>query len=685
MAIIAAGMLAIGIAFFADRLGLGHGGLGSKQIALAGAGILGAAAGLLIATGWEQPVRLGLRRFVRGLLAMQQPEPPILLVALWLGLWTGVLQTLILLWRQYAERNPPGITVDYPWLTPLAYILLFVLIGLAFQAAASVRPQRAIKNAAYFVLAFLAVSTLLYVLVRIHWIAVVLLAAGLALQFVHFANSRRQAFTSIIRFGVGWPALIFRKRTASEPTTAGITEPTRRDFLVGAGAGVVMVAAGMRGGRLLRESYTLARAPRPTPGLPNVLLIVLDTVRAQSLSLYNSSLSTTPTLARLAETSTVFDMAVATAPWTLPSHASMFTGCLPRQLSVGWWTPLDGQRLTLAEALAKRGYATAGFVANTLYCSREFGLHRGFAHYEDYEVMPGQFVASTAFGKAAMEHFDFVPEEFGRKTAPMISASFLRWLGHAPDRPFFAFLNYYDAHAPYITPNAPESVYQDKRTYHRLLHEKQPPAQTVKELRTAYESGINYLDQQLVTLFSELEKQRRLDNTLVIIVGDHGEEFVEHGILGHGRSVYLPVLHVPLLMRLPGLVPQGHRVGAPVSLRHIPATIMDLLFEGEQARLPQAEFPGESLASTWKPGATSDAWTARPNISQVEYLTEVPDWEPLGRGSLTSVVLNDLHYITNLRTGEEELYNFREDPGEQTNILTQAAEETLQRLRSFAA
>ena len=128
--------------------------------------------------------------------------------------------------------------------------------------------------------------------------------------------------------------------------------------------------------------------PLPSGDPPNVLLIVLDTVRADRLSLYGYRRPTSPTLERLAKRGIRFDEARATAPWTLPSHASMFTGRWPHELDVNWHTPLGTKFPTLAEYLGSRGYATAGFVANVHYCSYEFGLDRGFTHYEDYVLEP---------------------------------------------------------------------------------------------------------------------------------------------------------------------------------------------------------------------------------------------------------------------------------------------------------
>ena len=160
--------------------------------------------------------------------------------------------------------------------------------------------------------------------------------------------------------------------------------------------GVVAISAGfVFGGDRLKERDERSR--RLPPGdSPNVVLIVLDTVRADRLSLYGYERRTSPNLERLARRGIRFDQARATAPWTLPSHASLFTGRLPHELGVQWGTPLENRFTTLAEYLGSRGYATAGFVANTLFCSFDTGLDRGFTHYEDY-VLEGLSPFRTAW------------------------------------------------------------------------------------------------------------------------------------------------------------------------------------------------------------------------------------------------------------------------------------------------
>ena len=209
-----------------------------------------------------------------------------------------------------------------------------------------------------------------------------------------------------------------------------------------------------------------------------MLLIVLDTVRADRLSLYGYHRATTPKLEQLAKQGIRFDKVRATAPWTLPSHASMFTGRWPHELGVEWMTPLRGKFPTLAEYLGSHGYATAGFVANTLFCSYDTGIDRGFTHYEDYELGPlaairTAVVVDLAFKAAFRLALDYGPSFDAGPFRPVqgrpcwggswpeiesaphaINLKFVDWLARRrePGRPFFAFLNYFDAHAPYIPP-----------------------------------------------------------------------------------------------------------------------------------------------------------------------------------------------------------------------------------------
>ena len=169
---------------------------------------------------------------------------------------------------------------------------------------------------------------------------------------------------------------------------------------------VAALACFSYGRELLSEHRALRRLPAAIPGAPNVLLIVLDTVRADALSLYGYDRDTSPNLVRLARGGVRFEQARATAPWTLPSHASMFTGRWPHQLDIGTFRPLDARSPTLAEVLGARGYVTAGFVANPIFCHADYGLARGFLHYEDIPVSPLEILRSTLLGERLLKIID---------------------------------------------------------------------------------------------------------------------------------------------------------------------------------------------------------------------------------------------------------------------------------------
>jgi len=440
----------------------------------------------------------------------------------------------------------------------------------------------------------------------------------------------------------------------------------------------IVLAFTLIGGEKVREYYAISNLPPPvSTQTPNVLLIVLDTVRSQSLSLYGYYRKTTPRLSEFAQSGVRFDKALSTSPWTLPSHGSMFTGYFSHQLSTNWRSPLDSTYPTLAEELNKSGYLTAGFVANLEYCSYVYGINRGFLHYEDFEISPGQLAISASlvrknFGIPNFRWFGYY-ELLNRKTAPELNRDFLNWLAQTKKegRPFFAFLNYFDAHEPYLPPapfnrmfatGPPSFPFAD-------LWRKYTP-QGAQSLRDLYEGAIAYLDSQIGILLQELKTQGILDNTIVIITSDHGEEFSEHGIPGHGHSLYISSLHVPLVISFPPRVPAGGIVSEWVSLRDLPATIIDLI---KPKHLPQGNpFPGDSLARYWDKHEMdlSLPKEVSPILSELRYAIGLPEWFPVSKGDMKSMFTQNLHFIVR-GDGQDEIYNLRHDPWE-TQDLSEA-------------
>jgi arylsulfatase A-like enzyme len=379
----------------------------------------------------------------------------------------------------------------------------------------------------------------------------------------------------------------------------------------------------------------------------------------------------------------------------------MFTGRFSHELSVirakfspDGLTALDSAYPTLAEALSASGYLSAGFVANTEYCGYETGLNRGFAHYEDYQLSPVELALSSSVGRTVLNYwrlrriFDYY-DIAGRKTAQEVNNSFLRWLDRRRVQPFFAFLNYYDAHEPYrppppfdaqFGPNAPRENYpavfgeggirQVKRGSRQLMS-----APEIQAELDAYEGAIAYIDHHLGLLFDELQRRGLLENTLVIVTADHGEQFGEHGLFDHGNSLYLPLLHVPLVISFPTYVPAGAKISEPVSLRDLPATVLGLVGLGRVV-----SFPGASLARYWDDAPESKRSGSGPVFSEVTPFAGVPRRYPIARGDMSALVLDHYHYIKN-GDGREELYDFAVDPAESHNLAN--SEESRQLLEQF--
>ena len=679
---------------------------------------------------------------------------PVLLA--WCGLIAGFLEVgaIVLRKRTFEPNRLYWMSRHFVWLIPLLELLLFLVVGAVasvfvvcarrrgrhhgppdrrptgpdgteFPAvdghgqsarAAGVRghdPSRAACPYQWPWLAarLLAALTLLppvwAAFPRIYGAAGLLLALGIAARLVPMLERHADGFRRLVR--------------GSFPVVAGLVP--------------FLAASGWSADRL--EAWRQARQPLPSPGSPNVLLIVLDTVGADHLGLHGYDRPTSPTLEELARRGIRFDRAQATSSWTLPSHASLFTGRWPHELSVGWFTPLDRAYPTLAESLGSRGYATAGFVANYWYCASDSGLARGFTAYRDFT-----FPRLTAFkttvlvdrlleGVEALEAWceewlDFEPLspavdllwwlfESNRKAAEEVHREFLDWLSlqHQPERPFFAFLNLYDAHYPYELPEKRLRRFGSRprndreagmlRDWPRLIEEGPSPRQ-IGYARDAYDNCVADLDEQLGRLIDELDRRSILGRTWVIITADHGESFGEQpGVFFHGTSLYQAQVHVPLVIVPPPGGPSPGVVAEAVSLRDLPATILDVLGLGAGSTIP-----GESLARFW--GGSSPARSAsrgtvlraadhhRPNDHPTELTASAPvlaelvpiqpfdrdpsSWLTTPRWPMAALTLGDWKYIRREGDIREELFHLRDDSQERHNRAGEPAlQPVLERMR----
>ncbi len=601
-------------------------------------------------------------------------------LAIWLGLVAGLGEVAVL---GVQDLIDPVVTVDsirtnrhYAWMVPVSDLALFAVLGVGFALAACWWPREVERSEAY-VLAVPAVVGPLLAIRGLYPIAALILGLGVATKLGGFLRSNPARTRRLVRVGV--PVLVV----------------------------VVAGVAWLKPGRPAPEHHLIGS---PEPDRPNVLLLVLDTVRADHLSLYGYDRPTTPNLKRWAERGIRFDRARAPAPWTLPSHASMLTGYWPHQLSADVSHALDRAKPTLAESLGDRGYATGGFVANTYYCNAWYGVDRGFDRYEDFaeneQITPSEILRSSTLGARLARKLGLKLATPGsrdsRKSAATINHDALAWVDGLPaHQPFFAFLNYYDAHGPYETP--PGYARQFVRPGDTEAHEaaivrefeamaKRTPdpadpeaahhvqavgAEAARIMVDGYDDCIAALDSEIGRLLDGLNQRGVLQDTLVLITSDHGEHFGDRGLFGHGNSLYHPLIDVPLLVIPPtqSQVSTPLVVAEPVSLRDIPATVIDLL-----NLTPRAEFPGTSLATHWQ-GSNLDV---DPPLSVVEQQHRFPPSPhiPASLGPLWSLARAGLTYIRQ-SDGSEQLYDSKNDPFEVHNLATLPEQaSTLARFRS---
>ncbi len=619
-----------------------------------------------------------VREAAPGLPKVHITTATVLILAVWIGLIAGFLDLgLMVIHRRLFDKDFYRLGYNFVWLIPVGVTVLVLVPASVLALIARIRGDSVGLGAVVGLLSFvgfLDMSARLPLAMG----AAILLSGGLATQLARLV-SHRQAYLQFVR------------RTV--PVLAGL---------------LLTITVGTIGGRAWAEYRAMTALPPPRPGAKNVLLIVWDTVRAANLSLYGYGRPTTPNLERLASRGTRFDLAFSTSSWTLPSHASMFTGQWPHEVDADWKWPMRDDVPTLAEYLAAQGYDTAGFVANLDYCSRETGLARGFAHYEDYPIdMLDVFARYVALGHRmdvaeACALGSILEKFFGRssnlvpaskehlKNAAAVDRAFLGWLSRRETsrRPFFAFLNFNDAHSPYEVPDhsIPAFGLRPASSWDRLTllrwHMLEKASLSYRDVRMAadiYDDCILYLDRRLDSLFQELERRGVLDDTLVIVTADHGEHLGDHLLFFHGCSLYRQVVHVPLVIVAPNVVPSGRVVTPPVSLRDLPATVVELL--GLQRDAP---FPGRSLARFWGRDQDPAGTLVDPLLMETTKppLLTNQGREPAAKGTMISLVADGMHYIRNA-DGVEELYGLNPDPEERVDLAgSPDAREILRRFRN---
>jgi arylsulfatase A-like enzyme len=300
------------------------------------------------------------------------------------------------------------------------------------------------------------------------------------------------------------------------------------------------------------------REQRAVRERPDVLLVVVDTLRADHLALYGYARETAPNLTRFARDAILYEKAVSPGTWTVPSHGSILTGRWPSYHGAErvpgdkiLAMPVNPNVPMLAEILQSRGYRTVAFIGNSTYLSPLFGFQRGFADY-----VTGHFWHAN-------EVFDDV----------------VRWLDEHPE-PSFVLWNVIDPHEPYDPPPPFDARFPGRRPEHGVMLGElvwagtKPTAEMIAHFVSQYDGEIAVADDAIGRVLEALKRQGRYDDALIVVTSDHGEMFGEHGAYSHGTPPFEPMVHVPLLVKLPGNRRAGERVARRVSTAAIFATVL---------------------------------------------------------------------------------------------------------------
>lgn len=546
------------------------------------------------------------------------------------------------------------------WISPVVDLCFFLLIAALLWMISLLFRRFPLEQAVVFIFSFLAVYDWLTVTGRLYRVACVLLALGAAVAF-------RRWF---------------------------VKHQHRRVWIRAAPVAVLLWAvtfAGIQGQKSWHEHRELVALPPAVPNSANVIVVVIDTLRADHVSSYGYSRLTTPNLDRLADEGVMFENAISPSSWSLPSHASLVTGRYLHDHKVGavqpepwfgWGRSGLGGFSTIGEALEAKGYRTAAFSANRTYFSSDLGFGRSFIHFEDYFNSPADCFLRTLYGREfariylkrsdkslvkrslrALGWTSLLDQDaegsgsyggaFGiRKHADEVNDEVLSWIGRRhQDRPFFAFLNYFDVHDPYGGPRAyPKPAWAQASDIDR------------------YDDGVKYVDDCLGRLVAALQQRGLANNTMIVVTSDHGESLGQHYLMTHGRALYWELIHVPLVIWYPGHLPAGKKITIAVSNAAIPATIAELLGAAGNS------FIGPGLDQLWNNPSSSSQF-ADPLSELIEnrypgkHDRDADSLIPTATtGAMQTLVTSEWQIIRHDKQGVQ-LYDRVHDPGETRDLV----------------
>ncbi len=397
----------------------------------------------------------------------------------------------------------------------------------------------------------------------------------------------------------------------------------------------------------------------------NVILIVLDTVRADHLSCYGYEQPTTPNLDKFnVDDALKFNKSYSTSNWTLPGHASIFTGKYPISHGAHFPPaesnidlnafPLIDNELTLAEILRSHGYQTVGVSANTIFVNKEYGLNQGFNYW--YSKSPFKYEPVVWTVLRNLHHcFQYIEAADPYFSANKINNIVYKWLNDEyKNQPFFMFINYMDAHIPYIPPSPYKYMFKGRKKIPLGVDipgiekgEKTISQPEKEHIRSLYDGEIAYLDHHLGMLFKRLKSMNLYKDSIIIVTSDHGEELGEHGLVDHGHHLYEPEIKIPILIKLNNNTEMDKNLikkDRPVQNMDIFPTVLDLL----NIEIPDNN-QGVSLFSKKEHPIISECYGA------------------LNR-DLTSIIKNNYKYIYS-SNGDDKLFDLSNDKNEKNNII----------------
>lgn len=399
----------------------------------------------------------------------------------------------------------------------------------------------------------------------------------------------------------------------------------------------------------------------------NVLMIVVDTLRADHLGCYGYERETSPNIDKLAKQGVLFERCYSTSSWTLPAVASLLSSKPPaRHGATGWTDKVAADVPWLPSVLQERGYHTMAVTSNP-FLTKKHGFDRGFDQFDSESVIAS---AQWSFPRLKSKYKALVLAS----TSATATRRSMELLNKRPENePFFMMLHYMDPHADYVPPEPFNTKftgdYEGNLSGHVQSENIGPdiPGKAQKHIKALYDGEIAHVDRYIGQVLDHLEALDIRDQTAVIVTADHGEELLDHGQWGHGRTLYEEVIRVPLIIDWPGDEASGHRVSAPVSLLDLPPTVLN----GLDKQVPKA-MDGRDLSPALQGGEVSEEQTLTASTS-------------LG-APLHAVIRGDKKIIAEITGGSSptlrnsEFYDLSKDPEEQEPQASEATQQTLTQL-----